>query len=101
MLFAQRIESSASLHTRPKRLRLAALRTCFMQATLESATNCSPGELVVGPEVSVVMPCLNEARTVGRCIDKAKQALQEMGIAGEVIIADNGSSDGSPELALL
>jgi glycosyltransferase involved in cell wall biosynthesis len=50
-------------------------------------------------EVSVVMPCLNEARTVGRCVDKAVAALQKMGVRGEVIVADNGSSDGSPEIA--
>ncbi len=50
-------------------------------------------------EVSVLMPCLNEARTVGRCIDKALAAFQRLGIRGEVIVADNGSTDGSPEIA--
>ena len=45
--------------------------------------------------MSVVMPCLNEARTVGLCVSKAIRALQEMGVAGEVIVADNGSTDGS------
>jgi hypothetical protein len=50
-------------------------------------------------EVSVVMPCLNEARTVGRCVDKAVRALKGLGVAGEVIVADNGSSDGSPQIA--
>jgi glycosyltransferase involved in cell wall biosynthesis len=50
-------------------------------------------------EVSVVMPCLNEARTVGRCIDKARAALEALGVVGEVLIADNGSTDGSPEIA--
>jgi glycosyltransferase involved in cell wall biosynthesis len=50
-------------------------------------------------EVSVVMPCLNEARTVGQCIDKALRAFQRLGICGEVIVADNGSTDGSPEIA--
>src|SRR4051812_32656272 len=50
-------------------------------------------------ELSVVMPCLNEAETVGTCITKALRAMEEQGIAGEVIIADNGSTDGSPELA--
>src|SRR5688572_24518157 len=51
-------------------------------------------------EVSVVMPCLNEARTVGVCIDKARAALERLGVCGEVIVADNGSSDGSPAIAL-
>jgi len=50
-------------------------------------------------EISVVMPCLNEAETLGTCIQKAQRALRESGIAGEVIIADNGSHDGSVEIA--
>ena len=51
------------------------------------------------PEVSVVMPCLNEADTVATCIHKAIQALDVGGIRGEVIVADNGSADGSQEIA--
>jgi glycosyltransferase involved in cell wall biosynthesis len=50
-------------------------------------------------EVSVVMPCLNEARTVGRCVAKAATALARLGVCGEVIVADKGSTDGSPSLA--
>jgi glycosyltransferase involved in cell wall biosynthesis len=50
-------------------------------------------------ELSVVMPCLNEAETLESCILKAQSAFREAGIAGEVIIADNGSTDGSIELA--
>jgi hypothetical protein len=50
-------------------------------------------------EVSVVMPCLNEARTVGRCVEKALHALRELNVHGEVVVADNGSTDGSQELA--
>jgi hypothetical protein len=46
------------------------------------------------------MPCLNEARTIRVCIEKAYQALGQLGITGEVIIADNGSADGSVEIAL-
>jgi glycosyltransferase involved in cell wall biosynthesis len=49
--------------------------------------------------VSVVMPCLNEAGTVGECIRRARKALEANGIAGEIIIVDNGSDDGSAELA--
>jgi glycosyltransferase involved in cell wall biosynthesis len=52
-------------------------------------------------EVSVVMPCLNEERTVGRCVEKALRTLRELGIEGEVVIADNGSTDHSVELAEL
>ena len=50
-------------------------------------------------EVSVVMPCLNEHETVGTCVKKAVAALRQAGISGEVITADNGSTDGSIELA--
>jgi hypothetical protein len=50
-------------------------------------------------EVTVVMPCLNEARTVGTCVAKALRMLQEMNVPGEVVVADNGSTDGSPEIA--
>lgn len=50
-------------------------------------------------EVSVVMPCLNEHETVGTCVTKALAALSQSGISGEVIAADNGSTDGSIELA--
>ena len=52
------------------------------------------------PEVSVVMPCLNEADTLAICIGKAIRALKDSEIEGEVIIADNGSTDGSPEIAM-
>lgn len=52
------------------------------------------------PEVSVVIPCLNEADTLATCIRKAQQALGESGTRGEILVADNGSSDGSVEIAL-
>jgi hypothetical protein len=51
------------------------------------------------PEFSVVMPCLNEAETLGTCIEKALRSFQELGLSGEVVIADNGSTDGSQALA--
>jgi len=46
------------------------------------------------------MPCLDEAATVGGCIDKARAFLSRADIAGEIVIADNGSTDGSREIAL-
>jgi glycosyltransferase involved in cell wall biosynthesis len=52
-----------------------------------------------GCVVTIVMPCLNEAESLEPCIRKAKQAIEDLGIAGEVLIADNGSTDGSVELA--
>lgn len=50
-------------------------------------------------ELSIVMPCLNEAETLAICIRKAKQFLEKTNISGEVIIADNGSTDGSQQIA--
>ncbi len=51
------------------------------------------------PELSVVMPCLNEAETLEVCIEKAQQSLLKHHVNGEVIIADNGSTDGSQDIA--
>lgn len=51
------------------------------------------------PELSVVMPCLNEAETLEICIRKAQGFFEKEGIHGEVVIADNGSTDGSQEIA--
>jgi glycosyltransferase involved in cell wall biosynthesis len=51
-------------------------------------------------ELSVVMPCLNEAATIETCIAKAQASIARLGIRGEVVIADNGSKDNSRELAL-
>lgn len=56
-------------------------------------------EPVESVELSIVMPCLDEADTVGTCVSKALNAIQEMGIIGEVIVADNGSRDNSVEIA--
>ena len=49
--------------------------------------------------VSILMPCLNEEKTVGACVKSAKRFLAENGLAGEVLVADNGSSDHSAEVA--
>ena len=51
------------------------------------------------PELSIVMPCLNEARTVGTCVQKALAYLEMYNVPGEVIVADNGSTDGSQAIA--
>lgn len=50
-------------------------------------------------ELTILMPCLNEAETLSSCIQKAKQFLQQENITGEVLIADNGSTDGSQVIA--
>ena len=50
-------------------------------------------------EVSVVIPCLNEANSIGYCVEKAVSAFQESGLRGEVVVSDNGSTDGSIEIS--
>jgi hypothetical protein len=50
-------------------------------------------------ELTVVMPCLNEAETVATCVSKAVKFLADSGVSGEVVLADNGSTDGSQQLA--
>lgn len=51
------------------------------------------------PEVSVVIPCLNEANSIAACVDKALAAFAACGVRGEVVVSDNGSTDGSIEIA--
>jgi glycosyltransferase involved in cell wall biosynthesis len=52
------------------------------------------------PDVSVVIPCLNEVKTLGNVIEKAKRAFERLGVDGELVVADNGSTDGSIALAM-
>jgi len=68
---------------------------------MNDATSARPKSEEPGIEVSVVLPCLNEADTVAGCVAKAVGCLRENGVSGEVIVADNGSVDGSQEMATL
>lgn len=64
--------------------------------TIPSSEAASATEAI---ELSIVMPCLNEAETLAVCIDKAQGYLARSGVVGEVVIADNGSTDGSQQIA--
>src|SRR5262245_39363021 len=50
-------------------------------------------------EVSVVMPCLNERDTIAACIHRAQDGLRASAVVGEIVVADNGSTDGSAAIA--
>src|SRR5687768_1915354 len=65
-------------------------------APTKSSTAEELDELI---ELTIVMPCLNESETLEVCIRKAQKAIKDHGIRGEVLVADNGSTDKSPEIA--
>jgi glycosyltransferase involved in cell wall biosynthesis len=67
--------------------------------TPEPAAPIADAAAASGVEVSFVMPCLNEAETIERCVLAARRCISENGLRAEVIVADNGSTDGSPDLA--
>jgi glycosyltransferase involved in cell wall biosynthesis len=50
-------------------------------------------------DLTILMPCLNEAETIARCIEKGKIGIQKSGVRGEILVADNGSTDGSQAIA--
>ena len=72
-----------------------SLTTETLHRSVRSPEQASDAEV----ELSVVMPCLNEADTIATCIHKARRGLADAGIVGEIIVADNGSTDGSQEIA--
>ena len=69
-----------------------------MRTPLQTDLLDRPSE-TVELEVTLLMPCLNEAETIARCVAEARAALARAGVAGEVLVADNGSTDGSQVLA--
>jgi glycosyltransferase involved in cell wall biosynthesis len=75
----------------------AALRSIAEASSLPAPLHTSGAEPQL--ELTILMPCLNEARTLPACIGKAQAFLTRTGIRGEVLVADNGSTDGSQTLA--
>jgi glycosyltransferase involved in cell wall biosynthesis len=70
-----------------------------MSVRLLTPSNSGAQQENAALELSIVMPCLNEAETLANCIRKAQQAIRAHGLKAEIIIADNGSTDGSQALA--
>jgi glycosyltransferase involved in cell wall biosynthesis len=66
--------------------------------TVEMAAH--PSETAANLDVSVVMPCLDESATIGQCISEALEAIKKLNLRGEVVVGDNGSTDGSQGIAL-
>jgi glycosyltransferase involved in cell wall biosynthesis len=77
------------------------------EAAAEFSTSVAPAETggaaerpdADALELSIVMPCLNEAETLETCVEKARRFLSDYQVAGEIVVADNGSTDGSPQIA--
>src|SRR6185437_11518062 len=84
--------------TPARRLHRQSLRLLPGTASLDTgAETLLPADQ--GLDLTILMPCLNEARTLPPCIRKALSFLARSGLSGEVVIADNGSSDGSQQIA--
>lgn len=77
---------------------VAQLKTSHQSAP-DTTADHQPRPEADAIELSIVMPCLDEAETLAACVAKARRFLDENGIAGEVIVADNGSTDGSQQIA--
>lgn len=73
----------------------APLSIAAVEARPESAAVGAEG----APLISVVIPCLDEAESIAECVAKARRGIAASGLAGEVLVVDNGSTDGTPELA--
>jgi glycosyltransferase involved in cell wall biosynthesis len=76
-----------------------ALSTRAPGAAAEDSLDVAPSPAPRPPDVSVVLPCLDEAASVGRCIADALAAFRDGGYQGEVVVVDNGSTDGSADIA--
>ena len=71
-----------------------------MSSNKTNTTSHQAGPATAEPlELTVLLPCRNEAETVGICVRKALETLQQLGVSGEVLVVDNGSTDGSGRIA--
>lgn len=88
-LAADKAKGSLVLHSSP------TAKHEIQDGKTVTAVPSNPAEL----EISIVIPCLNEARSIGACVRAALSALGNLGVSGEVVVADNGSTDGSVNIA--
>jgi hypothetical protein len=92
-----------SLASRDRGMKSGSVRVImdFRMKTTLASEGALPGSVgATHPlDVSVVIPCLNEANSLAHCVDKAMSAFRKAELSGEVVVADNGSTDGSVELA--
>src|SRR6188768_591914 len=67
--------------------------------TVEPRLDLADAASEPAPAISVVIPCLDEAESIAECVAKARRGIAASGLPGEVLVVDNGSTDGTPELA--
>ena len=78
---------------------MAQIAWSVLAGTGQAQDAGSPAVETAGLELTILMPCLNEAETLQVCIEKALDYLKRSGLPGEVVVADNGSTDGSQDIA--
>lgn len=79
---------------------MSGAKTPLRVATAVESLNTQSEELDSQLELTILMPCLNEAETIAQCVRKAREFIGRSRIVAEILVADNGSTDGSRELAI-
>jgi glycosyltransferase involved in cell wall biosynthesis len=75
------------------------LMTTTLRSALREDSRTATSSVPVSLEISVVIPCLNESRSIAACVDAATAAIERLGVTGEVVVSDNGSTDSSCQIA--